>query len=75
MPEMIENRMVVDRLWENIEKGVRENLNGPGYSNPITGVFVPEDSVLDYMIEILKGDPDRADDVMEYFYQNWIKEG
>lgn len=75
MPEMIENRMVVDRLWENIEKGVREKLDGPGYFNSRTDVFVPEDSALDYMIEILKGDPDRAEDVMEYFYRNWIKEG
>ena len=67
----IENRMVNDSVWENLEK----KTYGPGYLNPRTGVFVLEEKALDYMIDILKSDPSRADDVMECFYENWIKEG
>lgn len=70
--ERLENRMVIDSVWGNLEK---KKSYGPGYYNPRTGVFVPEEKALDYMIDILKGDPDRADDVMEHFYENWIKEG
>ena len=71
MVHPVENRMVNDSVWENLEK---KKLYGPGYYNPRTGVFVSEEKALDYMIDILKSDPDRADDVMEYFYENWVKE-
>ena len=70
MPEIVENRMLVDSEYENIEK----KLNGAGYYNPRTGVFVPETDALNYMIEILRIDLDTADEIMEHFYKNWIKE-
>lgn len=62
----IENRMVNDSVWERLEK----KLSRPGYYNPCMDVFVAKEDALEYMIEILKADPDRADDVMEYFYAN-----
>lgn len=70
MPQ-IENRMANDFVWENLE---RRKLNGAGYLNPRTGVFVSEENALEYMVEILKNDPDKAEDMMEYFYRNWEKE-
>lgn len=72
MMQQIENRMVNNSVWENLETS--KKLNGAGYQNPRTGVFVPEEDALDYMIDILKSDSDRADDVMEYFYGDWDKE-
>lgn len=68
--QTVENRIANNSVWVNLEK----KLNGSGYYNPRTGVFVAEQDAFEYMIEIIRGDPDRADDVMEYFYQNWIKE-
>lgn len=66
----IENRMVNNSVWESTEK----KLHGAGYYNQRTDIFVSEEKALDYMIEVLKSDPDRADDVMEYFYGDWVKE-
>lgn len=66
----IENRMANNSLWENVEK----KLNGAGYYNPRSCVFVSKEDAFEYMLEILKGDLNRAEDIMEYFYENWIKE-
>lgn len=70
--QRIENRMVNDSVWERLESS--EKLNGKGYYNPNTGIFVPEEDAFDYMIESLKEDLDKADSAMEHFYANWVKE-
>lgn len=70
MLNQIENRMVRDSVWESAEK----KLTGPGYFNQRTGVFIAEADAFEYMIEICAGDPDKADEVMECFYADWIKE-
>lgn len=41
--EMIENRMVVDSEWPAYLEEALEKLNGPGYREMFTGVFVTEE--------------------------------
>lgn len=79
--EMIENRMVRDSVWSNLEKpcGVKEKLNGPGYTEIGTGNFVPEEDAFDYALErCLHGtEEDKQwfrEMLIEGFYSNWIKE-
>lgn len=79
--EMIENRMVRNSVWSNLEKPceVKEKLNGPGYSEIGTGNFVPEEDAFDYALErCLHGtEEDKQwfrEMLIEGFYSNWIKE-
>lgn len=41
--ETIENRMVVDSEWQTYPEEVPGKLNGPGYREMFTGVFVTEE--------------------------------
>ena len=83
MPEQIENSMVVDSLWEELEKAseVEEVLKQKGYHEMGTNVFVPEDEAFDYALDrCLRGS--ELDQIefrhmlVEWFYSddNWIKE-
>lgn len=76
--ERIENRMVVDSLWEHIEKVTgesREKLRGSGYEEIGTGIFVPEEDAYRYALERISLDEDLKQEFVEWFYSgNWIKE-
>lgn len=83
MPEMIENRMVVDSEWRfpgNVPEEVREKLKEPGYHQMGTGNFVPESEAYEYAIEqCLHGSEEDIKEFKEmlvgwYFSGNWIKE-
>lgn len=49
--EAIENRMVVDSEWPTYPEEVPGKLNGPGYREMFTGVFVAEEDAFDYALE------------------------
>lgn len=76
--ERIENRMVRDSAWGNLEKpcGVTEKLNGPGYLEIGTGNFVPEEDAFDYALErLLDSTEEFKREFIEWFYsESWIKE-
>lgn len=82
MPEMIENRMVVDSQWEELERysEVEEVLNRKGYHEIGTNVFVPEKEAYAYALErCLNGTEleqlEFRSLLVEWFYSgNWIKE-
>lgn len=77
MPNMIENRMVVNSEWVNLEKEheVKEKLNGPGYEEIGTGIFVPEEDAYEYALERISYDVDLKKELVEWFYSgNWVKE-
>ena len=82
MPEQIENSMVVDSLWEELEKAseVEEVLKQKGYHEMGTNVFALEDEAFGYALDrFLHGS--ELDQIefrhmlVEWFYSgNWIKE-
>lgn len=80
--ERVENRVVRDSVWENLEKPceVKEKLNGPGYLEIGTGNFVPEENAFDYALErCLHGTEydkrEFKEMLVEWFYSgNWVKE-
>ena len=82
MPEQIENSMVVDSLWEELEKAseVEEVLKQKGYHEMGTNVFVSEDEAFDYALDrCLHGSEldqiEFSHMLVEWFYSgNWIKE-
>lgn len=81
MPEMIENRMVVDPEWKWKEDfpEISEKLNGKGYFETGTGNFVPEEDAYEYAMERISQDEDLQKEfkeaIVEWFYSgNWIKE-
>lgn len=80
MPEPIENKMVINHLWECLERSVpdevREKLKQPGYTEIGTNIFVPERNAFDFAIErILGGTEEEKEEFIEWFYSgNWIKE-
>lgn len=81
MPEQIENRMVVDSEWEfNAPQEVKEKLNGKGFHEIGTGVFVPESEAYEYALEqCLHGSEEDIKEFKEmlvewYFSGNWVKE-
>lgn len=83
--ERVENKMVLDSLWENIEKSVsetNEKLNGSGWEEKDTGIFVPEEDAFDYAMERISQDEDLKQElkemVLDWFFSSnwiWIKEG
>lgn len=86
MPEMVENRMVVDWQWPDEQPEIREKLSGAGYREIGTEVFVPEESAFDYAIERCVTVPfmvigiewtqEFKEMLVEWFYSgNWVKEG
>lgn len=75
--ERIENRMVRDSAWSNLEKPCEvRKLNGPGYSEIGTGNFVPEEDAFDYALErLLDSTEDFKREFVEWFYSgSWVKE-
>lgn len=85
MPEMVENRMVVNCEWTETPQEVKEKLNGPGWRQIGTDVFVPEEDAFEYAIERCTTIPfavvgiewtqEFREMLVEWFYsENWIKE-
>ena len=81
--EQIENRMVVDSEWRAFAKELieesKEKLNGPGWEEIGTGIFVSEEDAYDYAMERVSQDVDLQKEFKEtvvgWFYSgNWIKE-
>lgn len=77
MPEIIENRMVVNSEWKTMEKytDAGEPLKESGYKDLLTGVFVSEKDAFAYALEQISYDKDLKQELLEWFYSgNWIKE-
>lgn len=73
---VIENRMVVDSEWEwDRSAEIEEKLDGTGYKEIGTGLFVPEEDAYEYALERVSLDEDLKQELVEWFYsENWIKE-
>lgn len=81
MPEMVENRMVVNPEWKWKEDfpEISEKLHRKGYFEMGTGIFVPEEDAYRYAMERISQDEDLKQEfretVVEWFYSgNWIEE-
>ncbi len=79
MPEQIENKMVVNHLWESLENSVpdeiTEKLNRAGYEEIGTGIFVLEEDAYEYALERISQDEELKQELVEWFYSgNWVKE-
>lgn len=86
MPEMIENRMVIDSQWPDELSEVKEKLSGAGWKQIGTEIFVPEKEAFDYALEqCVESHVEFLHDIewtwefremlVEWFYSgNWIKE-
>lgn len=88
--ERIENSMVVDSFWKNQEDKedleIKRKLNGPGWTEFKTGIFVPEEDAFNYALERclevvpnfvhrMKWTPEFKEMLVEWFYSgNWVKE-
>lgn len=54
---------------------VEQKLNGSGYSEIGTGIFVPDKDAYDYAMERIPQDEDLKQEFVEWFYSgNWVKE-
>ncbi len=78
MFERIENPAVVDSLWKDREgyqdKAIEEKLNGPGWEDMDTGVFIPAEDGYKYALERISQDEDLKREFVEWFYSgNWIE--
>lgn len=76
--EYIENRMVVDSEWpehRDVLEEEKEKLNGPGWEEVGTGIFVPEEDAFKYALERISQDEGEKKEFIEWFYSNWIREG
>lgn len=75
---VVENRMVVDSEWEVLEttKDMENKLNGVGFREIRSGIFVPEENAYDYAIErIIHGSFEEKREFIEWFYSdNWVRE-
>lgn len=68
------------------ERSIEEKLNGPGWEEMGTGIFVPKENAFDYALERcfevvpnfvhrLKWTQEFRDMLVEWFYsRNWVKE-
>lgn len=79
MIRTIENRMVRDLAWENLEKTASDEGHGktnrPGYVEIGTRIFVDEENAYDYALERVSQDDELKQEFVEWFYAgNWIKE-
>lgn len=82
--EQIENRMVVDSQWADMERNrteeVEKVLSEKGYHEMGTNVFVAEEDAYQYALErCLNGTKQEQKDfkelLLEWFYSgNWVKE-
>ena len=81
--EQIENKMVVDSIWERLESKVpeeiKEKLREPGYTEFGTGNFVPDSEAYEYALQhCLNGTEEEVKEfkemLVEWFYSgNWIR--
>lgn len=74
---MIENRMVVDSEWRQNEtmEETKEKINGPGWEENGSGIFVPEEDAYEYALERVSQDEHLKKEFVDWFYSgNWIKE-
>lgn len=54
---------------------IEEKLNGSGYAEIGTGIFVSEEDAFDYAMERISSDEGLRKEFVEWFYSgNWIKE-
>lgn len=81
MTERIENRMVVNAEWSAMEcvHEEQKEITEPGYTDVLTDTFVSEEDAFDYALErCLQGTEDDKREfremLVDWFYQNWIKE-
>ena len=83
MPERIENSMVVDDHWNEIEYGVRrgacpdpepEGAGDGGWIEMGTGLFIPQEDAFDYAVEkLLCATEEEKREFVEFFYSgNYI---
>lgn len=75
----IENRMVVDSEWRDIETPVIEKSHQKpsveGWFGVDTGIFIPKELEYDYAAERISLDENLKREFVEWFYSgNWIKE-
>lgn len=84
--ENIENRMTLDWQWPETPPEVKKKMNGPGWKQIGTNIFVPEEDAFDYAIERCTTIPfavigidwtqEFKEMLVEWFYSdNWIWEG
>ncbi len=76
--EMLENRMVVDSEWFLLEKGLSQpaevKLNGSGYEEIGTGIFVSEEDAYQYALERIGQSEELKKELVEWFYSgSWVK--
>ena len=75
MPEMIENRMIVNWQWPEPLPEIEEKSNGPGYKKMGTRIFVPEEDAFEYALERISQDENEKREFIDWFYSgNWVKE-
>lgn len=77
MPEMIENRMLMETFWErNSQDEIVEKFHNPGYKEYGTGVFVSDEDAYEYAMERISNGTERDKaDFIEWFYSdNWNRE-
>ena len=83
MPEPIENSMVVDGWWNEVEYGIKrgacpepepEEPKDSGWVEMGTGLFIPEKEAFDYAIRKLQdGTEEEKQEFVCYFYSgNYI---
>ncbi len=83
MPERVENSMVVDGWWDEVEYGVKRGAcpepepEGPGERGWVemgTGLFIPEEDAFGYAIRKLQaGTEEEKQEFVEFFYSgNYI---
>ncbi len=75
--EMIENRMVVyPEQDSDMTEEVGDKLDGPGYCEMGTGLFVPEEDAFLYALERIRGaTEEEKQEFVEWFYSgNWVHE-
>lgn len=54
---------------------INEKLNGSGYTEMGTWVFVPEEDAYSYALErVSNGTAEEKKEFVDWFYSNWIKE-
>lgn len=75
----IENRIVVDAEWAAMEKYIYneplEYLNGPGYTEADSGIFVPDADAYKYAMERISQDEELKQEFVEWFYSvDWVRE-
>lgn len=63
--QQIENRMVNDSVWENLEKESEKKLKGPGYEEIGTGIFVSDEDAYDYALERIFSDDELRQEFVE----------